>query len=44
MKYGAIATGSNESLDTAKHIFKEGGNAFDAAIGAVFTSMTSEFA
>ena len=24
MKYGAIATGSNESLDTAKHIFKEG--------------------
>ena len=44
MKYGAIATGSKESLDCAKHIFKEGGNAFDAAIAAVFSSMTSEFA
>ena len=44
MKYGAISTGSQESLDSAKSIFKEGGNAFDAAIAAVFTSMTSEFA
>ena len=44
MKYGAIATGSQESLDCAKYILKEGGNAFDAAIAAVFTSMTSEFA
>ena len=44
MKYGAIATGSKESLETAKYIFREGGNAFDAAIAAVFSSMTSEFA
>ena len=44
MKYGAIATGSQESLDCAKYILKESGNAFDAAIAAVFTSMTSEFA
>ena len=44
MKYGAISTGSQESLDSAKYILKEGGNAFDAAIAAVFSSMTSEFA
>ena len=44
MKYGTIATGSQESLDTAKYILKNNGNAFDAAIAAVFTSMTSEFA
>ncbi len=33
-----------ETLITAKDILKEGGNAFDAGIGAVFTSMVSEFA
>ena len=44
MKFGSIATGSKESLTTAKDILQEGGNAFDAAVGAVFTSMTSEFA
>ena len=43
MKYGSIATGSNEASETALNILKLGGNAFDAAIGAVFTSMTSEF-
>ena len=43
MKYGSISTGSKEALNTAKQIFEEGGNAFDAAIAAVFTSMTSEF-
>ena len=43
MKYGSIATGSNESTETALKILKQGGNAFDAAVGAVFTSMTSEF-
>ena len=44
MKFGSIATGSQESLNTAKDILKEGGNAFDAGIAAVFTSMVSEFA
>ena len=44
MKFGSIAAGSQESLDTAKDILKEGGNAFDAAIAAIFVSMTSEFA
>ena len=44
MKYGSIATGSKESLNTAKNILKEGGNAFDAGIAAVFSSMISEFA
>ncbi|MDP7194756.1 MAG: gamma-glutamyltransferase, partial [SAR202 cluster bacterium] len=44
MKFGSIATGSKVALITAKDILKEGGNAFDAGIGAVFTSMVSEFA
>ena len=44
MKYGAISAGSKEAVDTAKQIFKNGGNAFDAGVAAVFTSMTSEFA
>ena len=43
MKFGSIAAGSKESLNTAKDILKEGGNAFDAGIAAVFTSMVSEF-
>ena len=43
MKFGSIAAGSQESIDTAKQILRDGGNAFDASIGAVFTSMTSEF-
>jgi len=44
MKYGAIATGSLEASQTAADILKYGGNAFDAAVGAIFVSMTSEFA
>ena len=44
MKYGSIASGSKESLETAELILRDGGNAFDAAIAAIFTSMTSEFA
>ena len=43
-KYGNISTGSIESSLAAEEILKFGGNAFDAAIGAVFVSMTSEFA
>ena len=44
MKYGTISTGSIEASLAAEEILKFGGNAFDAAIGAVFVSMTSEFA
>jgi len=44
MKYGAIAAGDRSTLESALEILKSGGNAFDAAVGAVFTSMTSEFA
>ena len=43
MKYGSISAGSKEAVDTAKHIFTNGGNAFDAGVAAAFTSMTSEF-
>ena len=43
MKYGSISAGSKEAVDTAKQIFSNGGNAFDAGVAAAFTSMTSEF-
>ena len=43
MKYGTISTGSKEASLAAASILKQGGNAFDAAVGAVFVSMTSEF-
>ena len=42
MKYGMIATGSKEASEAALEILKLGGNAFDASIAAVMTSMTSE--
>jgi len=42
MKYGMIATGSKEASEAALEILKVGGNAFDASISAVMTSMTSE--
>ena len=44
MKYGSISTGSKEATLAAEEILKFGGNAFDAAVCAVFVSMTSEFA
>jgi len=44
MKYGSISTGSKEATLAAEEILKFGGNAFDAAVSAVFVSMTSEFA
>ena len=43
MKYGSIATGDKTTANAAMEILKEGGNAFDAAVCAVFTSMTSEY-
>tara|TARA_B100000029_G_scaffold515060_1_gene620326 strand:- start:876 stop:2390 length:1515 start_codon:yes stop_codon:yes gene_type:complete len=44
MKYGSISTGSKEATLAAEEILQFGGNAFDAAISAIFVSMTSEFA
>ena len=44
MKYGNISTGSEDASLAAKEILKFGGNAFDAAVSAIFVSMTSEFA
>ena len=43
MKYGSIAGGENSTVQAACQILENGGNAFDAAVGAVFTSMVSEF-
>ena len=44
MNKGIVATGSKEATHSAVEILKSGGNAIDAAVSAVFTSMTSEFA
>ena len=44
MNKGIVATGSQEATQAAADILRAGGNAFDAAVSAVFTSMTSEFA
>ncbi|MDP7608944.1 MAG: gamma-glutamyltransferase [Candidatus Marinimicrobia bacterium] len=43
MKIGSIAAGHKTTVESAKNILELGGNAFDAAVGAVFTSMVSEF-
>ena len=43
MKYGSIAAGHKTTVESARNILERGGNAFDAAVGAVFTSMISEF-
>ncbi len=42
MKYGSIAGGEKTTVQSAIDILESGGNAFDAAVGAVFTSMVSE--
>ncbi|HJM70633.1 MAG TPA: gamma-glutamyltransferase [Candidatus Marinimicrobia bacterium] len=42
MQYGAIAGGEKTTVQSARDILENGGNAFDAAVGAVFTSMVSE--
>ena len=44
MKKGIVASGSEEATQAAVDILESGGNAIDAAVSAVFTSMTSEFA
>ena len=43
MKYGSVATGDKTTTNAAMEILMDGGNAFDAAVCAVFTSMTSEY-
>ena len=43
MKYGSIAAGNKTTVNAAMDILKDDGNAFDAAVCAVFTSMTSEY-
>ena len=42
MKYGSIAGGEKTTVQSAAEILENGGNAFDAAVGAVFTSMIAE--
>ena len=44
MNKGIVSTGSKEATQAGAEILRAGGNAFDAAVAAVFTSMTSEFA
>ena len=44
MTKGIVATGSQEATQAAVDILRAGGSAIDAAVSAVFTSMTSEFA
>jgi len=43
MEYGRLAAGDKDNVNEAMDILKDGGNAFDAAVCAVFTSMTSEY-
>ena len=43
MKYGSVAAGDKTTANAAMEILKDGGNAFDAAVCAVFTSMISEY-
>jgi gamma-glutamyltranspeptidase/glutathione hydrolase len=43
MKYGSIAGGEKSTVDAACRILENGGNAIDSAVGAVFTSMVSEY-
>ena len=38
-----IAGGHSDTVESAKNILEAGGNAFDAAISGVFSSMISEF-
>ena len=42
MKVGAVATGSVLATDAAWSVLAQGGNAVDAAVAAVFSSMLSE--
>ena len=39
---GAVAAGHPLSAETAEAILRDGGNAFDAAVGAQFTALVAE--
>ena len=41
MKVGAVATGSVLATDAAWSVLEQGGNAVDASVAAVFSSMLS---
>ena len=41
-KYGAVAAGDGETAQAAAEILKAGGNAFDAALAALFASTVAE--
>jgi len=43
LKYGTIAGGNKITAQAAYQILENGGNAFDASVGAVFTSMVAEY-
>ena len=40
---GKIAGGHKETVDSARNILKDGGNAFDAAVAGVFSSLVCEY-
>ena len=40
---GKIAGGHKETVDSAKNVLKDGGNAFDAAIAGIFSSFVCEY-
>ncbi len=40
---GKIAGGHKETVDSARNILKDGGNAFDAAVAGVFSSFVCEY-
>ncbi len=43
MRFGSIAAGNKTTVQSARDILECGGTACDASVGAVFTSMVSEF-
>ena len=42
-EFGTIAGGHKETVDSARNILKDGGNAFDAAVAGVFSSLVCEY-
>ena len=40
---GKIAGGHKETVDSARNILKDGGNAFDAAVAGVYSSLVCEY-
>ncbi|MEM1401297.1 MAG: gamma-glutamyltransferase, partial [Pseudomonadota bacterium] len=42
LKFGTVATGDRHTTESAVEILQEGGNAFDAALGALACACVSE--